>query len=132
MLDKIPYRFALNAMMVLLSIVLVFHLLVLLHVIPYEIVWAGKLKNEADMRSFEAVSLVANAIMLFVIWTRANPDRIRVKLKIMNLMLWLMVFIFALNTLGNLFAETQLELLVFTPLTFVSALLCLRIVLYTE
>lgn len=132
MLDKIPYRFALQAMMVLLSLVLVFHLLVLFGVLPYEIVWAGKLKNESDMRSFELVSLAVNAIILLVIWSKANPERIKVPAKTMSYMLWLIVFIFSMNTLGNLFAETKLEALVFTPFTFVSAVLCMRIALYKQ
>jgi hypothetical protein len=38
------------------------------------------------------------------------------------------VILFSLNTIGNLFAESSLEMIVGGALTFISALLCYRIV----
>ena len=43
-------------------------------------------------------------------------------LKIVNIMLWIFVMLFALNTVGNILAETTFEKS-FAVLTFVSALL---------
>ncbi len=41
--------------------------------------------------------------------------------------MWVMVAIFGLNTIGNLFAESMLEKLVFTPVTAALAVLSLRL-----
>ncbi|MEN9442639.1 MAG: hypothetical protein RLZ33_2716 [Bacteroidota bacterium] len=40
---------------------------------------------------------------------------------------WLFFVLFSLNTLGNLFAETLTETLIFTPLTILLAVLSLRL-----
>lgn len=46
----------------------------------------------------------------------------------LNVILWFFVVLFSLNTIGNLFAKVSLETIVFTPLTFISALLALRLI----
>jgi membrane protein implicated in regulation of membrane protease activity len=48
--------------------------------------------------------------------------------KILDAFLWLFVILFAVNTVGNLMAETLFEKLVFTPLTLLSAVLIWMIV----
>lgn len=50
-------RFAIDGLLLILSLVVLFHLLVIVRVIPFDIVWGGKLKNVSQMRSFEAVSV---------------------------------------------------------------------------
>ena len=42
---------------------------------------------------------------------------------------WVLVGLFAVNTVGNLFAKTLFERAVFTPLTLLLALLMLRLAL---
>jgi len=44
------------------------------------------------------------------------------------MIIWVFVFLFALNTLGNLFAENLIEQILGTLLTFISATLCWIIV----
>lgn len=123
----IPFRFAVNAMMVLLSLVLGFHLLVLARVIPYTIVWAGKLESVAQMQVFEAVSIGINAFTLFIVGTKGGYGWAGTPRWLVDGALWVFTILFALNTVGNLFAQTSFETIVFTPLTLVSALLCLRL-----
>ena len=125
----ISQRLALNIMLILLSIVMIFHLSVLTQLIPYTIVWAGKLKTVEEMRRFESVSILLNCLFMTVLLIKGNYIKSKIPVKILNIVLWIFVAIFALNTVGNLFAETSFELYVFTPLTFVSALLCLRILI---
>lgn len=51
---------AIRIMLWLLSAVMVFHLSIILKIVPYEITWGGRLKNESEMYVFETISLVIN------------------------------------------------------------------------
>jgi hypothetical protein len=129
MLYKISFSFAIKSMLFLLSAVIIFHVLVLLHFIPINIVWGGRFKDFETLKKFETLSLLINALMLFVILVKGSVLKINVSALLIGFFLWLMVALFSLNTLGNLLAESSTEAIIFTPITFVSAIFCLRIVL---
>lgn len=128
MLKIISFKLAVNAMLILLALVIIFHLLILIQVIPYNIVWAGRLQNVSEMVVFELVSLLINTMLIAVISIKAGYVKSRISPTVINVLLWFMVIVFSLNTIGNLFSKTSFETLAFTPLTFISALLCYRIV----
>jgi uncharacterized membrane protein YuzA (DUF378 family) len=130
MLNNIPFKFAINGMLTLLGFVLAFHVLVLLQIIPYQIVWGGRLQSVADMQRFEIVSILVNDLIILVILLKSGYIKHSIPMKIINGLMWVIVGLFALNTVGNLFAQTATEMIVFTPMTIVSAILCLRIVTY--
>jgi len=119
---------AIKIMLVLLSAVMVFHILVITQVIPYTIVWAGKLKSVKDMYQFEGSSIFINLMLILMLLAKGQYIQLPVSQKFISIVLWLFVFLFALNTIGNLFAKTNFEKFVFTPLTFISSLLLFRIV----
>jgi len=119
---------ALYVMMILLSAVIIFQILVVIQVIPYNIVWAGKLKTVQEMYVFETISISLNIFLLWVIFQKANVTVRLIAEKYLNFILWLFVLVFALNTLGNLFAENTLELILGTLLTLLCSILCWLIV----
>ncbi len=127
MISKIPYKFALNAMIAILLSVLIFHVLILIKIIPYTIVWAGKLENDQQMVVFEILSITVNSVLTFIIFIQGNYLKVNFSQKALNVILWVFTIIFSLNTIGNLFSKTSFETIVFTPLTFISAILCYRI-----
>jgi hypothetical protein len=129
MIQKIPFKVAISLFLTLLSLILIFHFLVILKIIPYTIVWAGKIENDAQMDLFESISILINFILFTAILVKGNILRLKINRKIIQVILYLFVVIFALNTVGNLFAKMSLETYIFTPLTFISAFLCLRIAL---
>ena len=129
MINRIPFNFAIRTMLVLLSLIALFHLLVLSGVIPYTITWGGKLRSLTQMRLMEFISLLVNTLLMVVISMKAGYMNPFLRPRTITLILWFFVVLFALNTVGNLFAESMFEKLVFTPLTLVSAILCRRIVL---
>lgn len=116
------YKITLYSTITLLVGVLLFHGLVITQIIPYTIVWGGKLKNTSEMYVFEIVSIAINLLLLVTILLKTNMIKHQISPKIIHGILWVFVFIFALNTLGNLFAESWVEKLVFTPLTLFSAI----------
>jgi hypothetical protein len=112
-------------MLILLSAIVLFHVLVLIQVVPHEVVWGGKFEDFESMLPFEIVSIVLNLSFILLVRFRARkPDS-----KPGRIGMWLLFALFSLNTLGNLFAETMTEKLVFTPLTLILALLSLRLAL---
>lgn len=119
---------ALISMLALLTLVMIFHLSILTQIVPYDIVWAGKLKTKQEMYVFESVSILINSILITTLLIKGNYLKINISHKIINAILWIHVVLFSLNTLGNLTAKTMFEKAVFTPLTFVSAILIFIIV----
>ena len=112
----------------MLTLVIIFHLAIVSQLIPYTIVWAGKLKTVEEMYAFEAVSISVNLFLITILLLKGNYIKHRISGKILNTILWLFVALFALNTIGNLMAETLFEKLVFTPLTLLSAILIWTII----
>jgi hypothetical protein len=129
MFKLISFRFAVNAQALLISMVIVFHLLVISGIIPYTIVWAGRLQSTRDMQLFESISILLNMVLLLVVTMKGSYIAAVVPQKVLNAILWVFIVLFSLNTIGNMMAKYTLETILFTPLTFVSAILCLRIVM---
>jgi len=119
---------AIIAMIALLAVVLIFHTLVLTGMIPYTIVWAGKIESLQDMKRLEVISICINFFLIipFLLKARYIPNKI--PNKILNAIILLLAVFFSLNTIGNLFAKSKFELFFFTSITFISAILCFRIV----
>ena len=122
-MEKITKKQALKMMLGLLIVVIIFHLAIITQLIPYTIVWAGKLKTVEDMYAFEALSISINIFLIAILLLKGNYIKHGISNKALNIILWLFVAIFSLNTIGNLMAETLFEKIVFTPLTLLSAIL---------
>jgi len=129
MLKKIPELLALRLMMVLFSAVLIFHLLVIIDIIPFTIIWGGKMKTHEDMLVMEGVSIGINLLFLGIVLLRFYQRFNSSIVNKLRFVFWIFFVLFSLNTLGNLFAETLTETLVFTPLTIMLAVLSLRLAL---
>lgn len=125
----ITERRAIAGLLVMLSLVVLFHLLVLLGVVPFDIVWGGRLNNRAQMVRMETVSVAVNLLMLAVVAVRAGSWKVGIPLRAVRIALWIMCALFFLNTAGNLLSENRLERIIFTPLTLLLALFCLRLAL---
>lgn len=114
---------ALNILLGLLIVIIVFHLSIITQVVPYNIVWAGKLNSLNEMYAFEAISIAINVLLIGLLILKQHHLKKGVSNKVLTITLWLFVVLFALNTIGNLFAKTWFEKLVFTPITFLLAVL---------
>ena len=117
------------AMLVLFSLILVFHLLVLSGIVPYDIAWGGRLKSREEMFVFESVSILLNTFMMIVVAVRSKFLSTSVNRKVITGILWGMTILFSLNTVGNLFAVSSWETIIFTPITCLLSILSLRLAL---
>lgn len=124
---QIDYKLAVNIMLVLLATIILFHILVLLQLVPWQIVWGGRLDNLHEMRLYEIISITINVFIGIVIAIKGGYVRGILPTKVVSLAIYLVVVLFALNTLGNFFSNSLLEALIFTPVTLLCAVLCYRI-----
>ena len=128
----ISQKMAIIIMKILLATLLVFHTLVLTKIIPYATVWAGKINSDAEMKKLEEISICITVIAILILVVKGGYIKHKITDKIVNTIIWTLVIFFSMNTIGNLFAKSKFELYFFTPLTFISAILCLRIVMDTK
>lgn len=120
-------RFAANGLLVLLLLLVVFHALILLRVIPFEMVWGGRLQGVSEMVSFETVSILLNLLMLGIVAIKGKVLKINIHPSLIRIALWAMFGLFLLNTLGNLLSANLFEKTVFSPITLMLSLFCLRL-----
>lgn len=120
------YKASINILLGLLVAVILFHIAVIAKVIPYNIAWGGRLQNDREMYVFEAISILINLFLGLVLLMKVSYIKFRFKNKAINIILWIFLALFVLNTVGNLFAKTNFEKS-FAVLTFVFAVLILMI-----
>lgn len=110
-----------------ISIVAVlFHISILMKIVPYEITWGGKLKTDEEMYVFEIFSILVNLFFIFVLLQKGVFIKPFLGKKTVTIILWIFLAIFVLNTIGNLFAKTTFEK-GFTILTLVNSILLWKI-----
>ncbi|NTS41176.1 hypothetical protein HRG84_09705 [Flavisolibacter sp. BT320] len=112
----------------ILAPMVVFHILVLTGVVPYTIVWGGRLTSKAEMIQFELISIASLVLMLFVVLLHAGLVRISLRPLFFKIAFWVMAGLFLLNTIGNMESLNETERLIFTPVTFLLFLFSLRLV----
>jgi len=117
-----PKKIYINTLLLISALVTVFHLLILVRLIPYEITWGGKLKTVEEMYVFETLSILINSFFVFILLQKGEYIRYVMGRKTVNMILWIFFVLFTLNTIGNLFAETNFEKY-FTLLTLLSSVL---------
>ncbi|TGK85889.1 hypothetical protein EHQ23_14825 [Leptospira bourretii] len=115
-------------LIVLFSMTMVFHILALLQVIPFQYLWGGRLSSVVEMYVMESVSLLVNT---FFLWSSFQYVRY---LNQGLVPIWIRIvfgfigIIFLLNTIGNLVAVTDLETLLATPVTAILSVICFSLV----
>lgn len=123
----ISIRLASNIIIAINAIAILMHVLILLKIVPYDFVWGGRLKSEADVIIFESISLVVQILFILIIAVKAGYVFKGKFKRTLNVSIWVMFGLIVLNTIGNLASNSGLETMVMTPLTSVLALLVFRL-----
>lgn len=117
-----------NILLVAFGALAVFHVLVLAGLVPADIVWGGHVEEGPASRvGPEIGALILSLLFMLVIAVRlgyVGTDRHR---KQVTGGVWVIFAYLALNTVGNMLAQSSVETLIFTPLTLLMALLALRL-----
>jgi len=129
MIRKLGIKFSVITLIVLNIIALSYHLIIITELIPYNNVWGGRLETREQMFQFETVSIVINTFILLVVLVKGEYLKLQIPPKFMNILFWIFTILFAFNTLGNIFAESIWEVIIFTPLTLISSILFWRLAL---
>src|SRR5665647_1014891 len=109
-------------LILLTLIVTAFHLGIIVKLIPYDVVWGGRLKTDSEMYRFEIISVLVNVFLISVLLIKGSYLKLRVNKNAVNIVLWGFFIVFSLNTIGNILANTTFEKF-FSVLTLVLAIL---------
>jgi hypothetical protein len=102
-------RMAIKIVLAVLAAVILFHLLIMIRIIPYEVTWGGRLSNDTEMYVFETISIVVNLFLGFILLIKGGYIKPYVKRRVVNMILWVFLCLFILNTIGNVFSKTTFE-----------------------
>jgi hypothetical protein len=94
---------------------------------PIKLLWGGKIKTIDELLKFEIISLVVSIFCLIIVLVRSQ-SLISIFIDFSRVTLWLLFFLFILNTIGNLIAESIFEKS-FALVTLILSILCLRMAL---
>jgi hypothetical protein len=100
---------SIQTLLAIFSVVILFHISILLGLLPMEITWGGRLKTREDMFVFEFISISVVLGMIITLLIKGNYLKVKISEKIINGILWACLIIFLLNTVGNFFAKTWIE-----------------------
>ena len=93
----------------LLTAVILFHICIIAKIIPYDIAWGGRLKNDTEMYVFEIISIFINVFLTWILLMEGNFIEFKFSSKTIHIILWVFFGLFVLNTIGNILAKTNLE-----------------------
>lgn len=110
-----------------LVLLIVFHVLVLLNVIPYEIVWAGRIDDTSSLLMYEGFAIFLTSLFIVIISMKIGYLQSSKFSKAVNFGVWVVFTYFLLNTIGNLVSDVIAEKLIFVPLTIFMSLLAFRV-----
>jgi hypothetical protein len=123
----IDLLFAGNTLLILFGLLFIFHILIMFKVIPYGIVWAGKIKNRNELIKMESISILVLIIASTIVALKMGYLIFIKNPTIINIGLWVLVAFFTLNTIGNMTAKNPIEKYGFGFLTLLMVLLLLRL-----
>ena len=126
----ISVKLAGNILLFSLGLLFIFHVLVLLKIIPATIVWGGQIKGvPANLVTLETVALLMTALFILIVAAKTGYIQAGKLSGAVTIGVWLIFIYLLLNTLGNLASGVSFEKLLFAPITIILALCALRLAL---
>lgn len=127
MKKMISTEFASKGIISILSFIVLFHLLVMLKIIPTDLVWGGNIETNRQFYIMEIISITLNLFFIFIVSVYAGFLKFNLNPVMLRMVIWTMFILFLLNSIGNLMSKNPLEAYLFTPLTILLAFFCFRI-----
>ena len=121
----ISVKLAGTILIVFMSLLPIFHLLILFHVLPSDIVWGSRLEKPSEVLMMELIALAVTILFFMIIVLKVSkPAKYR---KLINVGVWVIFIYFSLNVLGNLASDNLVEKAVLSPVAFILAFFTLRL-----
>jgi len=132
MKNIVSFNRAVQLSVIIFSLLSLFHLTIIIGFMffdfnPIKFLWGGRMKTVDELLKFEIISLVVSVFCLIVVLVRSQ-SLISILIDFSRVTLWLLFFLFILNTVGNLIAESIFEKF-FALITVILSILCLRMAL---
>ncbi len=132
MKNIVSFNQAVQLSVIIFSLLSLFHLTIIIGFMffdfnPIKLLWGGRMKTVDELLKFEIISLVVSVFCLIVVLVRSQ-SLISIFIDFSRVTLWLLFFLFILNTVGNLIAESIFEKF-FALITVILSILCLRMAL---
>lgn len=119
---------AIKIILSILSLLAFLHVLILWGIIPYQLVWGGRLNTYEEMLTFETISLMTTVFMIFI-FTIKHKNLVKSKTnKFIDILIWCFAAYFGVNTLGNLFSKTGTEMVLGSIISLCLCVFCIIIV----
>lgn len=119
---------AIKIILSILSLLAFLHVLILWGIIPYQLVWGGRLNTYEEMLTFETISLMTTVFMIFI-FTIKHKNLVKSKTnKFIDILIWCFGVYFGVNTLGNLFSKTGTEMVLGSIISLCLCVFCIIIV----
>tara|TARA_R110002124_G_scaffold138576_6_gene302142 strand:- start:71833 stop:72204 length:372 start_codon:yes stop_codon:yes gene_type:complete len=87
----------------------IFHLFIIFQIIPFNIVWGGRIRSIETILIFEGIALLIMSFLGVVLAMKNRIVKPIFKDKTIKRILLIFAVFFILNTIGNLLAETNIE-----------------------
>jgi len=100
-------------------IALIYHFLIITQVIGYVNVWGGQLQSIEQMYVFEIFSIAVQTILLVMI-IRFDLEKVKRK-NFWKYFFLTFTLLMLLNTVGNIFAKSNIERYLFTVITLLNS-----------
>src|SRR5262245_23211033 len=109
-----------NILLIFMGSLVIFHILVILKMVPADVIWGGQIDNISDQFIIlEVVSLLLALAFGTIIAAKIGYIKAGNFGKIVNIGLWVIFAYFILNTIGNLASGVAAENWFFAPITLV-------------
>lgn len=124
----ISAKLAGNILLAALGLVLVFHILVLLRIVPADIVWGGRIQGVPEnLFTLETIALLVTVLFMLIVAAKIGYIQAGRFSAVVSIGVWLIFAFLLLNTLGNLASGVSFENLIAVPITILLALCALRL-----
>jgi hypothetical protein len=118
LINKINFKFAIWASLLILAFLVIYHILILVGVIPYEYVWGGQIETRGQMLLGVIWSIGLNLFMIMIVANKGKIIKPFLPSKVTRGFTLLFLFMMLFNTIANLFAMSSIETAFFTPISF--------------
>lgn len=122
----ISARLAGNILLASLGVLLVFHILVLLKIVPADMIWGGQ-SNAGNLVMLEIIALVVTFFFGVVVAAKTGYIKTGSLAGVVNFLVWVIFVFLLLNTLGNLASGVSAENFIFAPITLILAFCAFRL-----
>lgn len=111
---------------VILGLMILFHLLVIIGIVPASWVWGDKAPRESIL-PLELIAIVITFSFILFLKIKMRYVNMGQKNKPVNVVLWIIAAFLAFNALANLISSATVENIIFAPLALLMAILTIRL-----